>query len=89
MQQFVKASDFRSKAESGVVVRSSVGLGWAAQQQQEGRGSLEPAGIPGNHHRTVVEHRARFFHCCHCSRSMGGTLLLLPRSLFRLHNSIP
>ncbi|ONM05538.1 Alpha-galactosidase 2 [Zea mays] len=51
-------------------------LGWAAQQQQEGRGSLEPAGIPGNHHRTVVEHRARFFHCCHCSRSMGALVVL-------------
>jgi len=47
---------------------------FTAQQQQEGGGSLELAGLPGNHHCPMVKHRARFIHCCHCSRSMGGML---------------
>src|SRR5438128_1163250 len=51
---------------------SIVGLCWTAQQQQEGRGSLEPAGIPGHHYGEMVNHRACCIQRCHCSRSMGG-----------------
>jgi len=38
-----------------------------AQQQQEGGGSLELAGLPGDHHCPMVKHRARFIHYCLCS----------------------
>jgi hypothetical protein len=37
---------------------SVLGLGRAAQQQEEGRGALEQAGLPGNHHRGLVTHWA-------------------------------
>ena len=53
-----------------------------AQQQQEGGGSLELAGLPGDHHCPMVKHRARFIHYCHCSRCMGGML-----AFFRLHTA--
>jgi len=54
-----------------------IGLGWAAQQQQEGCGSLEPAVLPGNHHCAMVKHWACFVHCCHCSWYLGGKLCFL------------
>jgi len=38
---------------------------------EEGGGSLELAGLPGDHHCPMVKHRARFIHYCHCSRSFA------------------
>ena len=55
-------------------IANLLSIDFTAQQQQEGGGSLELAGLPGNHHRPMVKHRARFIHCCHCSRSMDGML---------------
>jgi hypothetical protein len=51
-QEAVKPQDAYSEA------CSVVGLGRAAQQQEEGRGPLEQAGLPGNDHRGMVTHRA-------------------------------